>query len=50
MDDNFSKIAEEEGYQLFQSVGDNRTVYVQRGNYRQVWVDGSYIGQYQYAE
>lgn len=65
MDDNFSRVAEAEGFELIQSVGDakanppendgkriddGRTVYAQNGKYRQAWTDGQYKGQYQYAE
>ena len=50
MDDNFSRVAEAEGFELIQSAGDDHTVYVQKGKFRQVWAYGQYIGQYQYAE
>lgn len=50
MDDNFSRVAEAEGFELIQSAGDDHTVYAQKGMFRQVWKYGQYIGQYQYTE
>ena len=50
MDDNFSRVAAAEGFELIQSAGDDDTVYAQSGKFRQVWKHGQYIGQYQYAE
>ena len=31
-------------------IDNGRTVYAEKGSTREVWKDGQYIGQYQYAE